>query len=535
VKKLSDEIGGRVKAGGNGSGRSSSGPVRRIDAAAREALAEFLDLASTISGTLVEGLENIIREGWEDQLDEGRARSLIARLIDTLRAGAAQRRDQGLVKALEGRTEDIVEKIMSTRKRTVRSPQAQVEPVLPTPTFHGRSVPMVKTWVNLRDLSLWAGNERLEIHLEHLRQTLGREPNADEILQVMQSVILLPGVNAAYKGDEFDIKGLARSIAVNGVRRPPILDVDGARLLDGNRRVAACYHLLRSNEFTSAQKQAVEKLHVWQLTEHASDADREAVIVSLNFESDHKLDWPDYVRARKVFHDFERAVMLEGPPGMEREKELKRELARKYAIEIEKVDRYIRMVTWAKQFEEHLVNVRGLNQAEVQHSSNYYFQYFDELSKGKGAGGVGYTLTRDDDFRGLVFDLLFQGKFKNWALIRNLKYLDETVQQGLEQAEAEPNLETAKRKVQQVLEGAAYRNTVEKKIHVVPNEKIEAFVRFIRKMPLESFHNGQISSDNLKSLVETLEWVQGRMQTKPTKSATNRSGGSRRAKAGKAK
>src|SRR5260221_386002 len=85
------------------------------------------------------------------------------------------------------------------------------------------------------------------------------------------------------------VADLARSVANNGVRRSPIIDLDGP-LLDGNRRVTACHYVLRSPEFTSEQKKRAEWIYVWQLTEHATDEDRDVVVVSLNFEPDHKQD-----------------------------------------------------------------------------------------------------------------------------------------------------------------------------------------------------------------------------------------------------
>ena len=147
-------------------------------------------------------------------------------------------------------------------------------------------------------------------------------------MAIMKGDMPLPGIEGT---DQFAIHNLVKSVAVNGVRKPPIVDADG-KLLDGNRRVTACYHILEDNsgEFTADEKQRVEWLKVWQLTEHATAQDRDAVIVSLNFEPDNKQDWPEYVKAKKVHDQWEALLSLEprANPAAARQREIKREIAR---------------------------------------------------------------------------------------------------------------------------------------------------------------------------------------------------------------
>ena len=102
------------------------------------------------------------------------------------------------------------------------------------------------------------------------------------------------------------------------------------------------------------------------------------------------------------------------------------------------------MMGWAIDFEDYQVNERGRDEFEVKHRIARYFQYFDELSKGS-TSGVAYVLGRDDNFKHLVFDLLFEGKFKNWRQIRELKvvYDNEEAREGFEGARKEPDPTTA--------------------------------------------------------------------------------------------
>ena len=189
-------------------------------------------------------------------------------------------------------------------------------PVRPMPVFHERPVAVVEGFVRTRDIQLWDENQRLDIHLNQFHQKYGRGPDAEELVAIMKGNMPLPGIEET---DQFEIHDLAKSVAVNGVRKPPIVDVEG-KLLDGNRRVTACYHILEdgSGEYSAEEKQRAEVLKVWQLTEHATEQDREAVIVSLNFEPDYKQDWPEYVKAQKVHDQWEALLSLEprANPGM---------------------------------------------------------------------------------------------------------------------------------------------------------------------------------------------------------------------------
>src|SRR5262249_27708765 len=154
-------------------------------------------------------------------------------------------------------------------------------------------------FVRVRDIPLWDENERLEIHLAQFREQHGRSPRPEELLDIMLGRLQLPGLADEDRDDQFKILSLARSIASNGVRRPPILDVDGPPR-DGTRRLAACQLILESDEFGIEEKRRAEWVFVWQLTEHADDTDRGAVVVAMNFEPDNKQEWPAYIKARKV-------------------------------------------------------------------------------------------------------------------------------------------------------------------------------------------------------------------------------------------
>ena len=71
--------------------------------------------------------------------------------------------------------------------------------------------------------------------------------------------------------------------------------------------------------------------------------------------------------------------------------------------------------------------------------------------------GVAYTLNQDDSFKHLVYDLLYDGKFKNWTLIRLLKYNDDDVTTDLKRARDESDIEEAQEIVDIALHEAKSR------------------------------------------------------------------------------
>lgn len=483
-------------------------------------LEEIIEAAHRASADVGAEVEALLRDGRENPLTREETVALLGRVVTVLKEGVTRRGDERGASTLAGDVSDLVERVVRARDRAA-APRAKgpgvalvehngIAPahVVPTPIFHTRPVPMVSGFVKLSDLQLWDGNERLDIHLAQFQQARGRKPTQTELVQIMTNVLKMPGSPA---GDEFDIPALARSIATNGVQKPPILSYDGT-LLDGNRRVTACHYILGSDEFDAEEKRRAEYIFVWRLTEHATAEDREAVVVALNFESACKKEWPDYIKARKVYDEWHSMLAREvRTPGPQRQAEMKRELSKKFALgpDTNTVNRYLKMIDWANEFEEYLINDRGRDAFEVQHASNTYFQYFDELAKGAKPGGVAHTLNQDEAYKHLVFDLLHQGKFKNFAAIRKLKYLDEDTRQGLLRGRDEADLETAQDKVEEALDAAHARNAEVREVGA--NVRIESFVKFLEQLPVSAFRD-RIKPENLRALLRALELVQGHVK-----------------------
>jgi len=484
--------------------------------------AEFdliLEAARRISTDLADEVEEILQTGNETPLSSDEACRLLTRVVTVLRDSAKCRGDERTVESIGLDVEKIIRDVVEVRSRIEEANQShpsiarlverngiEVAPVKPRPWFHGRDVSMNAGFIKANDIELWNENERLDIHLGQFKQKNGRIPSSDELLDIMLSKMNLPGITDV---DQFQIIELARSIAVNGVRKPPILDINGT-LLDGNRRVAACRYILSNDEFDSEAKKRAEYIYVWQLTEHATDDERHAVVVSLNFEPDCKQDWPEYVKARKVFEEWEAMLALENrTPSSHRQAEMKRELSIKFALgpETSVVNRYLKMVGWANDFEEYHIAQKGRDTYEVKHKANRYFQYFDEMGRGIKPGGVAYALGQDDAFKGMVFDLLLDGKFRNWRQIRELKliYDSDEARETLAKARAEKDPDLAEDYLENAMTIA--RSAKAEMREVGANTRISTFVKWLEELPVKAFRD-TIKPDNLRRLLRALRLVE---------------------------
>lgn len=487
----------------------------------QQALEAIIATAREVSTDLGAEVEAVVREGLTRPLDTAQARRLLARVAEAVdrRAGdvdgdvdaAALRRDLERLDADVGAGRDAPR----TSAVELVGRDGVDGRVTPTPVFHGRKIPMIEGFVKTFDIPLWDQNERLEIHLEQFRQAQGRRPTSEELLDLMLSRMPLLGA----REDEFEIQKLANSIAVSGVRVPPILARDGT-LLDGNRRVAACCLILSSDDYSPEQKSMVEHLHVWQLSEHATADDEEAVVVSLNFEPDGKLAWPEYVKARKIHDEWQHMRALEPrSPGPKRLAELKRLLAEKFAYgkDTTVVSRYLKMMELASEFEDYHVSTRERDVYEVRHKAGEYFQYFDELAKGAGPGGVAHALGQSEPLKHLAFDLLFQGKFKNWRLIRLLRYVPESPEYQAKLADVRDrptpspdDVELAQDEVEEILDACHGKRAEARQLGA--DARVGSFVKFLEGLPVGAFRD-KLSDESLRALLRALELVRPEVES----------------------
>lgn len=306
----------------------------------------------------------------------------------------------------------------------------------PASTFLGKAIPLQEGFVKTQDIDFWRENKRLAIDIENFRRRESRTPDPEDLKRM-----LWPRGTSS-KGDPYDIAELADDIAARGVLTPPVIDHWGTAW-DGNRRLAACLWVLTSDEYDDVQKDRARNVRVWQTGEHATKDQIDAIVTSLNFGKDFKKQWPEYVRARQVYdawvelHDIEASKRILS----ERDEiKIRQRVARRFGIKTTEVTRYCKLVTWAIEFED-FHREQGRDENELNTRTAELVQYFVELDAGMPGDKLTNRFENDEGFRAVVFDLLFDGKIRNWQQVRELRKVYDTPEamDQLKEAHAAPS------------------------------------------------------------------------------------------------
>jgi hypothetical protein len=378
---------------------------------APDAVEELLEQAVTLSADYGEDVEAAVRAATEEPLDAARAERLYTRLLTILRRPGgkklSKREQKKLAEEVAEEVKTIVQGVERPRPALTMVERHSLKPrrVVPVAFFNGQPVEMVEGFVDVETLAIWPENQRIQLHVAEFRERHGRDPDADELVAMMQGSLHLPSLGDS---DPFHLLPLAQSIARKGVERPPIVTHDGVPK-DGNRRIAASLLVLHSKDFSVEEKERARWIRVWQAHPDTTEDQFEAIVVSLNFEDDYKDDWPEYVKARLVVGRFDMLREdLKGRVGEAAIRLIKREVAKQFAISVSEVTRYIKMVRWAEDFEAYHINEANRDPAAVRYKSNDIFQWFYEIDAGRGEEKLSNKLDADDDLKPVVFDLMFR-------------------------------------------------------------------------------------------------------------------------------
>jgi hypothetical protein len=280
-------------------------------------------------------------------------------------------------------------------------------PVTPVPVFNNQYIPMTEGYVDVETLDLWPENHRIELHVAEFRNINGRDPDRGELLELMHGKITLPSLDKKDQKDPFKLLPLGQSIARKGVERPPIVTFEGMPK-DGNRRIAASLLVLDRDDFTPEEKERARWNRVWRAPEGTTDDQFDAIVVALNFEDDHKIEWPEYVKARLVVSRYTHLrEQVKGRFTEARALQLKKDVAKHFAITHQAVTRYLKMVQWADDFEAYHLT-EGREPAKVTYKANDIFQWFYEIDAGRAGEKLTQSqLDNDDELKAVVYDLMF--------------------------------------------------------------------------------------------------------------------------------
>lgn len=395
---------------------------------APDAVRELLEEALTLSEDHGPDVEAAVRAAAEEPLDPERATRLYTRVITLLReyeAGTLSEPERSeLAEKVRSEVAGVVEAVSRPMAETqelklIERNGLPLRAVVPTPTFGGKTIEMMEGHVEVEKLRLWRGNHRLELQVAEFRErNRGREPLDEELLKIMQGTIHLPSLG---KTDPFKLRPLAQSIARKGVERPPIVSYDGVPK-DGNRRIAASLLVLHGKDFTDEQKERARYIRIWRAPRGTTEDQFDAIMVALNFESDYKEKWPEFIKARLVVEQFDaRKQEHRGRITTADINRIKKDVQKRFALEqVGEVTRYINMVRWAEDFEAYQVNEKDEDPAAVRYKADEIFQWFYELDAGKkGEKLTREQLDNDDELKAKVYDMMFS-LLDSGAQVRNL-------------------------------------------------------------------------------------------------------------------
>ncbi|MET4782413.1 hypothetical protein [Glaciihabitans sp. UYNi722] len=402
-----------------------------------DAIRAILDRAIGVAAAYGSEIENEVREAAKLPLDRESAERLYARVLTIVsNLGTNETNAEQRAEAVENIRREAAALATSIDRPTPGSKAQvtlvdrnglEVREVAPTPQFNGVIVPMMEGYVDVLTLDPWDQNHRVILHVEDFVAQYGRQPDSAELVGILQGSIRLQ----AGEEDPFKLRPLASSIARKGVERPPIITHTGTPH-DGNRRIAASRFVLQSDEFTAEQKERARWIRVWQTRPGVTDDQLNAMVLALNFEEDHKVEWPEYVKAKLVAEEFRTRLETELKlPTAARERVIRSEVAAKFAIKPQDVTRYLRMVQWAEDFTDYHVE-SGKTEAEVSYRTNKGFQWFYELDAGPTGSKVTERFEKDPDLRAMIYDLMFDSTFESGAQVRAMYQVandDEAYQQ----------------------------------------------------------------------------------------------------------
>ncbi|RZJ90564.1 MAG: hypothetical protein EOO20_07765 [Chryseobacterium sp.] len=161
-------------------------------------------------------------------------------------------------------------------------------PIIKQRLYNGRKLLVYEGKVKISDIKGWIENPRIELAKKKLIQTVGhRQLTQEEIMDLMKN------------DPDVKLKDLRDDILKNGLREPLTLSYDG-KLLDGNRRFFAMKYALEGMQITDPNRQDLEQVDAYVLSQDATEEDEQNVLVEENFSASLKIEWPDYVKAMRV-------------------------------------------------------------------------------------------------------------------------------------------------------------------------------------------------------------------------------------------
>lgn len=353
------------------------------------------------------------------------------------------------------------------------------EPQIKQRLFNGRRIMVWEGRIKVESIQGWVENPRIELEKKKYLSKIGlRKITQDEIFTLMKN------------DPDVKLKDLRDDIIKNGLREPLTLSFSG-KLLDGNRRFFAVKYALEGMPLTDPNRQDLEVVDVHVLSENASEEDEQNVLVEENFSASLKIEWPDYVKARKVIDAHENdGLTIE-------------QLSQKFSWARTKIRETLRIHEIISDFiiyatsgidpsDEHGGGL-GFSEQEAETLAAKNYQFFNEAQK-----SFYDPLKSDIDFKFQFFKWVAGSKFSSFPEVRiaykawqNPEAKSVLLQPDPSAAKsAKAILDYNSRVVQSADEAAA---------------RIETFVKFLKELTAEEIQ--KIPSQTSSKLQEALDLV----------------------------
>jgi hypothetical protein len=272
------------------------------------------------------------------------------------------------------------------------------KPILKQRLYNGRKINVWEGKVKVESIQGWVDNPRIELEKKKFKSQVGdRLLTQDEIFYLMKN------------DPEVKLKELRDDIIKNGLREPLALSFSG-KLLDGNRRFFAVKYALEGMPLSNPNRQDLETVDVHVLSEDASEADEQNVLVEENFSASLKIEWPAYVKAIKVFDAHEEGLDLD-------------EISQKFSWAKSKIKETLKIHEIIQEFiifatadfdpDDETGGGLGLSEQEAETVAAKNYQYFNEAQK-----SFFDPLKTDIDFKIQFFKWINQSKFASFPEVR---------------------------------------------------------------------------------------------------------------------
>ena len=240
------------------------------------------------------------------------------------------------------------------------------KPTIKQRLYNGRKLVVFECKVKISAINGWVDNPRIDLAKKALKEQIGdRDLTQDEVFDIMKS------------DKEVKLKELRDDILKNGLREPLTLSYTG-KLLDGNRRFFAVRYALEGMDATDPNRQDLETVPAYVLTDEASAEDEKNVLVEENFSASLKIEWPEFTKAQMVISAHNDGASVE-------------EIAKRFswskskirdAIRInEIIEDFMSFATSPKDLEDETGGGLGLSEIEAERMCSENYQFFNEAHK----------------------------------------------------------------------------------------------------------------------------------------------------------